>query len=105
MKIKAARIKPGMVIRVSYNNNVKECCLVMAVSGHKSVEYTHISVNDFYGDVVVGTLDGNETVKVIKGKLRKLIIAQIRSDVYKHSFAINNIIDTINLIQSMDDMK
>ena len=101
MKIKAKEIKPGMVIGIKRIKKYNDICLVTACSGYTEIEYTHLDLQDAYGGLVVGTLDGEEKVKVINGDQRKYIIDVIKKDVFKNLHDIENVVDTIRLIEAM----
>lgn len=104
MKIKASKIKPGMVINVKRLSNkrvINDYCLVTAVSGHIDVDYTHLDFNDSYNGLVIGNIKGTTEVEVIVGKKRKYIIDKIKDDVFRSLHDTENIVNTIRLIEAM----
>jgi hypothetical protein len=105
MKIKAAQIKPGMVIcrkRKWKREIIEDLFLVTAISGRSKIEYTHLDYQDSYGGLLVGDIDGEEDVDVIKNERRKRIIKEITKEVWRNYHDIKNIIDTLRLIEAMD---
>ncbi len=106
MKIKASKIKPGMVININRkganNRKYEDICLVTATTGHTKVNYTHLDFQDAYGGLLIGTIDGLEEVQIIKGKRRKYILDHIKNDVFRNLHDIENIIDTLRLIEAME---
>ncbi len=101
--IKASEIKPGMTIAIKRKGTTyDDFCLILAKSGHTNVEYTHLDFQDSYGGAMIGSIDGKELVKVIKGKKRQYIFDHIKKDIFKYKWDIEHIIDTLRLIESMD---
>jgi hypothetical protein len=103
--IKACQIKPGMVICFKRNGKFNDFCLVTAVRGKTKVEYTHLDFQDSYGGLLVGTIDGSEKVKVVEGDQRKHILSKIKDDVFQYLHDVENIINTLNLIEAMGEKK
>lgn len=98
MKIKASKVKPGMVIQIGES----EICLVTATFGSSEVEYTFLDLQQAYDGLLVATIDGKQKVKVIKGQKREAAIAIIKTEVFKRLDDTTNTIDTIRLIEAMD---
>jgi hypothetical protein len=101
MKLMASAIKPGMVICIKRNGKWNDYCLVTAISGYSEIEYTHLDYQDSYGGLLIGSIKRDEVVKVMAGKERKLIISKIKDDVFRNLHDIENVIDTIRLIEAM----
>lgn len=105
MKIKASQIKPGMVISTNRKwrrKEIENIFLVTATKGKVNVEYTHLNFQDAYGGLMVGSIDGEQEVRVIKGEKRKFIIEEITKDVFRNLRDIENVIDTLKLIEAME---
>ena len=100
--IEASKIKPGMVIGIKRRKKYDDFCLVLAVTGHTKVEYTHLDFQDSYGGALIGSIDGTEYVKVIKGKKKQHIFNHIKDDIFKWKWDIEHLIDTLRLIEAMD---
>lgn len=110
MKIKASQIKPGMLILRDYKrytslgkNRTKDYVLVTAKKGFVKVEYTHFNSLDGYSGRMIGFIDGKEKVKVItKKRLKERIVKEILNDRFQYKHDVDEDIDTLRLIQSMD---
>ena len=102
-KIKASAIQPGMVIGIKRNKSeYDDICLATAKSGYSNVEYTHLDLQDAYGGLMIGSIDGKTLVEVVTGRKRKAVISKIKDDVFRNLHDTENIINTINLIEAMD---
>ena len=102
MKIKASAIKPGMVICIKRKSEFDDFCLVTATRGKVVVSYTHLDFQYAYGGLLVGSIKGSETVHVILGKKRKRILDRIKRDIFHNLHDVENIIDTLKLIEVME---
>ena len=106
MKIRAHKIKPGMVVgfrRGPKGNRFDDCCLILATKGLVDVEYTFLDLQQAYGGALVGTIGGKEEVRVLKGNKRKSVISKIKRDVFRNLHDIENLIDMVRLIEAMDE--
>lgn len=104
MKIKAFKIKPGMVIGIDRGDNFGDICLVTSIKrkGLVNIEYLHIDLLMAYHGKLVGSIDRKTKVKVIKGKKRKEVISKIKKEVFKSLHNVEADIDTIRLIEAME---
>lgn len=100
--IEASKIKPGMIIGIKRKVKYDDFCLILAVSGSTTVEYTHLDFQDSYGGAMIGSIDGKERVKIIKGKKRQYIFDHIKEDVFKWKWDNEHLINTLRLIEAMD---
>jgi len=103
MKIKAYKIKPGVVIGVDRGDNYGDICLVTAIKrkGLVNIEYVHIDLLMAYHGKLVGSIDRETKVKIIKGKKRKEVINKIKKEVFKSLHDVEEDINTIRLIEEM----
>ena len=101
--IKASEIKPGMVIAVQRGVNYEDACLILATTGITNVEYTYLDYQDSYGGAMIGSINGEKKVKVIVDKNRAIVIEKIKNDVFKNLHDIEQLVDTIRLIEAMSD--
>lgn len=98
--IKAWQMKPGMVIQTG-----RGCiCLILAKEGRGTVQYTHLDYQQAYGGALVGTIKGEEMIKVLKGKKRKAVINSIKKEVFRNLHDIEVYIDMIRLIEAMEGL-
>lgn len=105
MKIKAAEIKPGMVIRVGKKHKetgFEDICLITAVTGGSNVEYTHLGLHYAYEGKMVGAIEGAESVKVIQGRSRDAIIRTIMDEVFNRLLSVGKDFDMLRMVQEMD---
>lgn len=100
--IKAAAIKAGMVIGIKRRKDFDDIVLVLAKTGFTKVSYTFLDYADGYGGALCSDIGGKEKVKVIKGLKRKAVLKSIKDDVFKNLHDIQNLIDTIRLIEDME---
>jgi hypothetical protein len=99
--IPAHSMQPGMVIAISRTRKYDDICLVIATNGFVEVSYTHLDFQDSYGGPLIGTIDGKEIIKVIRGNRRNFVIKKIKEDVFRNHRDIENTIDIIKLIEAM----
>jgi len=101
--IEASKMKPGMIIGIKRRGDkYDDIVLILAKTGYDKVEYTFLDYQDAYSSAMCSGIDGKELVKVMTGKRRKYIFEHIRSDVFKYHNDVEQLIDTLRLIEAMD---
>lgn len=98
-KIKAMEIKPGMVVDMGE----KDIVLVIATKGLVEIEYTHFRAHDLYMGLLIGSIDGKKTVKVVEEEEREAVIQKCLDKTYDRLHDVEKDIDTLRLIQAMSN--
>ena len=101
--IKAMNIKPGMLIDITNDSRSPDISLITATEGKVKVQYTHFTLHDTYCEGLIGTIVGEKLVDVITGEKRKELIQKCLDGAYKRYFNARDDINTIRLIQAMDE--
>lgn len=109
MKIKACKVKPGMIIIRAYNlgkktkRSIYDYELVTFKKGGVEVEYGHFNGDDSYSGQMIGFMKGNEIVKVVTNKKKRAkILKGMLEGVFKRLHDSEDDVNLIRLIQAME---
>jgi hypothetical protein len=101
--IEASKIQPGMIIGIKRRGDkYDDIVLILAKTGFTDVDYKFLDYQDAYGSIMCSGIKGKELVKVITGKRKKHIFEHIQKDVFKYHSDVEDLIDTLRLIEAMD---
>ena len=98
--IKASDIKPGMVVEIIKD----DVCLVTAIKRKcVQIQYTGFYMHDACDGALVSWTHSNKKVKVIRGKKRTAFIKEIAVEVRRGIGRREEGLNSIYLIQAMDN--
>jgi hypothetical protein len=101
--IKAVNIQPGMIIDFKPKGEFKHICLVTATSGRIDIEYTHFSLADTYCESMIGNINRDKNVGIIKGDMRKTMLKEFLDGAFDRLHNAERDVETVRLIIAMSE--